>query len=96
MGQILEIVAGSDAETPDQVLRCVLQIAVTVIRSWKVILGPAEVGVAGDGGCTLEVLETSLGLCLGCRVELISSEEFVGRDTLLVTESRLRLFQLLF
>lgn len=94
VGQVLQIIAGSDAEASNQVPCCSLQVAITVLR-WKVILGPAEVGVAGDGGRTFELLQTSLGLFLGCWVELISSEEFVGRDTLLVTESGFSSFQLL-
>lgn len=48
MGQVLQIITGGDTKATDKVLGCVLEVSVTVINSWELVLGPAEVGIAGD------------------------------------------------
>lgn len=48
MGQVLQIITGGDTKPTDKVLSGVLEISITVINSGELILGPAEVGIAGD------------------------------------------------
>lgn len=91
MRQVLNIISCGDAKATDKVLGGVLQVSVTIVHWRKVILGPAEVSVARDRGRAVEFCEALLGLSLGVGIEAITSKEFVRRDTLLGTESRLGL-----
>lgn len=77
MGQVLQIITGGDTEATDKVLGCVLKVSVTVIDSRELILGPAEVGIAGDRGRAVEGLEPLLGFRLGIGVETVTAEELV-------------------
>jgi hypothetical protein len=91
MRQVLDVITGGDAEASDKVLGRVLQIPVTVINRRKVILGPAEVGIAGDRSGAIEFGKSLLGFRLSVGVEAVTAKEFIRRDTLLGTEASLRL-----
>lgn len=84
LGQVLEVVAGGDAEFPHKILGGGLQVA--VILAVVLLLGSAEVGVGGDGRGALEALQAGLGLGLRVGVVLALAEELVGGDALLVAE----------
>jgi hypothetical protein len=82
--QVLEVVAGRDAELADEVLGRALEVAVVLAR--VVLLGAAEVRVGRDGAGALEPLQALLGLGLRVRVEGALAEELVRRDGLLLAE----------
>jgi hypothetical protein len=54
MRQVLNVVTGGDAESSNKVLGSVLQVSITVVNCREVILGPAEVGIAGDRSGTIK------------------------------------------
>ena len=88
--QTLQVVGGSNAKSAHEVARGRLHVtvagaAVTAVLG-QVVLGPAEVGVAGDAGRALEALQARLGLGLRVRVEGALAEELVRRDALLIAE----------
>lgn len=85
--QVLDVVSSSDSEATDKVLGRVFEIAITVIHRRELILGPAEVGIAGDRRRTAEVLKSLLSLSLSVGVVALAAEVFVGRDTLLGAEA---------
>lgn len=93
--QVLDIVTGGNTEAADKVFGRSLHISVAVIHRGSLILGPAEVGIAGDRSRAVKVLETRLGFSLSSGVEALTPEELVGGDTLLGAESRLGLGELL-
>ena len=95
MREILKVITSCNAKAPDKVLSRVLQVSVTVINRRKVILGPAEVGIAGDRSGTIEFRESLLGFRLSVGVEAVAAKELIRRDTLLGTEAGLRLGELL-
>lgn len=95
MRQVLNVVTGGDAESSNKVLGRVLQVSVTVINRRKVILGPAEVSIAGDRSGTIKFSEPLLGFRLGVGVEAVTAKELIRRDTLLGTEASLRLGEFL-
>lgn len=95
MGKVLQIVTGSNTEAADKVLGRVLQVSVAVVNRGKLILGPAEVGIARDRGSAIEVLETLLGFGLGVGIEAVAAEELVGRDAFLGAEATRSLVELL-
>jgi hypothetical protein len=82
--QVLQVVAGRDAEFAHKVLGRALEVA--VVLPAVVLLGPAKVGVGRDGAGALEALEAPLGLGLRARVEGALAEELVRRDGLLGAE----------
>lgn len=83
--QVLEVVAGRDAEAADKVLGGRLEVAV-VVDGRVVLVGPAEVGVGRDGRGALEALEARLGLGLGVGVVVAPAKVLVRRDALLGAE----------
>lgn len=91
MGQVLEVVTGCDTKASDKVLGHILKVSVTVINRRKVILGPAEVGIAGDRSGTIEFRESLLGFRLSVGVEAVTAKELIRRDAFLGTEASLRL-----
>lgn len=91
MGQVLDVVTGGDTEASNKVLSRVLQVSVTVINRRKVILGPAEVGIAGDRSGTIKFSKSLLSLRLSVGVEAVTAKELIRRDTLLGSEASLRL-----
>jgi hypothetical protein len=85
--QVLDIISSGDTEAADEILGSNLEITVAIINGRNLILGPAEVVVAGDGCSAVELAEALLGLRLSGRIEAVPSEEFIGGDTLLGTET---------
>lgn len=77
MGKVLDVIPGSDTEATDKVLGRCLHISVAIIDRRKLILGPAEVGIAGDGLGTIKVLQSLLGLGLSVGVKAFTSKELV-------------------
>jgi len=55
--QVLEVVAGRDAEFADKIFGGGFEVAVVFFL--HVVFGPAEVGVGGDGSCAFE----ACGMC---------------------------------
>ena len=89
--QILQIIPRRDAKLPHKVPRGALEVAViAVLVRLGLVLGPAEIRIAGDGGRALEAVQAGLGFGLGGRVEGGAAEEFVRRDALLRAEFRAR------
>lgn len=89
MRQVLQIVTGRDTELADKVACRALQVAVVAVverAAGTILLGPAKVGIAGDGGGALEALQAGLGFRLCTRVEGGAAEELVGGNALLVAE----------
>ena len=89
--QRVQVVGGRDAEPTHKVARRALEVAVVVGperggRVGVVVLGPAEVGVARDGGGAVEVLQPRARVGLGRRVEGGAAEELVRRNALLRAE----------
>lgn len=93
--EVLKIIASGNAEASDKVLSSSFQVTVGVVPSREIVFRSAKVRVAGDRGGTVELAQTFLGLRLSGRVEAVTSEELVGRDSLLTTEARLRLLEFL-
>lgn len=87
LGQILKVVAGRDAEAADEILCCSFQVSVSIITRGKIIFRTAKVSVAGDGRRSVELSKSVLGFGLCGRVESFPSEELIGRDSFLGTES---------
>jgi hypothetical protein len=77
MRQVLDVVTGGDTESSNKVLSCVLQVSVTVINRRKVILGPAEVGIAGDRSGTIKFSEPLLGFRLSVGIEAVAAKELI-------------------
>ena len=88
MREVLEVVAGGEAEAADEVPGGGLEVAVVVEAATaggvRVVVGAAEVGIARDGAGAFEALQARAGLGLGLRVEAAAAEELVRRDGLLV------------
>jgi len=78
LGQVFKIITGRDAEPANKVPCRGLQVTVSIVNWRKVIFGPAEIAVAGNGLGTVELAQTLLGLRLRSRIESFPSEEFVG------------------
>ena len=94
--QVLNVISCCDTESADKILGSVLKISVTIIHGREVILGPAEVSIAGDRGSTIELIEPLLSLGLSVGVEALASKVFIRRNTLLGTETSLSLTEFLF
>ena len=86
--QILQIIPGRDAKLAHEIPRRALQVAVVAIlvHLQRLVLGPAEIRVAGDGRRALEALQPGFGFGLGGRVEGGAAEEFVRGDAFLRAE----------
>jgi hypothetical protein len=87
MRKIFDIVSSGDTKAADEIFGSNLHITVSIVKCWDLILGPAEVAVAGDSRSTIELAETFLSFRLSGGIVSIPSKEFIGGDTLLVTES---------
>lgn len=92
--EIVQIIAGRNAELAHKVPRRTLQVAVipVLVGGGQIVFGPAEVGVTGDGRRAFEALQSTLGLGLRGRVEVVAAEELVRRDAFLVAEFRAGVF----
>lgn len=86
MGKVLDVISSSDTEATDKVLGSCLHISVAIVGRRKLIFGPAEVGIAGDGLGTVKVLKPLFGLGLSVGVKALTAKELVGGDTLLGAE----------
>lgn len=77
MREVLEIISSGDSETANKILGRILKITITVVNSRELILGPAEVGIAGNRGCAAKVLQSLLSLSLGGRVISFTTKELI-------------------
>jgi hypothetical protein len=85
--QILQIITSRDPKAAHKVLRRRLQVSVTIVHCGELVLGPAEVGVAGDGGCAVELAQTLLGLGLGVGIVSFAAEVLIRGNSLLCAEA---------
>lgn len=91
MRQVLNIISSGDTKATDEILGSSLHVAITIVKRIDLIFGPAEVAVARDRSSAVKLAETFLGLGLSGGIKPVPSKEFIGRDTLLGTETGLGL-----
>lgn len=86
--KVFQVIAGGDPELPYEIPRSALQISVVTIFVclWDVILGSPEISITAYRAGAFKALETLLGFGLSGWVEVIATEEFIGRYAFLGAE----------
>jgi hypothetical protein len=89
IAQVLNVIPGRHPKLAHEIFGRGLNVPVVASCAAgfaALVLGPAEVGIAGDGGGAAEALEAGLGFGLRVGVVGVAAEEFVRGDALLRAE----------